>query len=128
MSSEGEVIYRFLDGNNNEASVTSFLCDMVGELDRYRPDWRKDYVLKLDNCASHKTLFTRQAIERLEIPTIFSAPASFLVAPVEGVFGAIKAINFNSVSEPEIEEFKDKGIKKLTNKQSIMSKISNYLN
>jgi transposase len=47
-------------------------------------------VLLLDECSSHKTATTRDVLRRLGYTTIFSAPASYLSAPVEMIFGAMK--------------------------------------
>ena len=70
---------------------------MAETLDRISPGWRNDYVLQLDNCASHKTMIVRTVIANLRIPTIFSVPASFIAAPVERVFTAIKMKDYQTI-------------------------------
>lgn len=54
VSSDGEIISRFLNGNNNEFSVAAFLIDVSRVRDRLCESWRSNYVLLLDNCASIK--------------------------------------------------------------------------
>ena len=81
----------------------------------------------LDNCPSHKTDLVRKMIRKLRIPTIYSAPASFLAIPVEGVFGAIKQKNFLNEPDPDIQTLRELEVRKLTNKQRLIYKISNYL-
>jgi len=95
VTSDGFSVHQFLDGNNNEVSVSSFIVGLVRELDRARPGWRKKSVLLLDNCASHKTAMTRRLLTKLKVPTLFSAPASYTVCPVERFFGAMKRLDFD---------------------------------
>lgn len=52
----------------------------------------------------------------LDIPFTFTAPASFLVAPVEGVFASIKGVNFEDRPEPILPAFRNSRITKLTHK------------
>ncbi len=48
----------------------------------------------MDNCPSHKTQDTLYLLSVLKIPTIFTAPASYLAVPIEGLFAAIKQKDF----------------------------------
>ena len=127
VTSDGEIFFQFLDGNNNAQSVALFLRRLAEQLDFHLPHWRDDHVLLLDNCPSHKTAMVREVLQKLQVPTIYSAPASFLAIPVEGLFGAIKAKNFLNEPDPDVETLRSLGVKKLTNKQRLIIKISNYL-
>ena len=69
----------------------------------------------------------RRLLETLKIPTLFSAPASYTVCPVERFFGAIKRLDFER-QELLSEPFSDmRHLKRLSNKQQMLSKITNYL-
>ncbi len=84
-------------------------------------------MLLLDNFSSHKTQLVRDCISSLKIPTLFSAPASFLAIPVEGVFCNIKALDFSDLPDPEPQVFGGKLIKKYTHKQKMILKVSTHL-
>ena len=126
-TSNGEIFFQFLDGNNNQESMAEFLVLLSEQLDYHIADWRDTHVLLLDNCPSHKTAAVKEVLHKLQVPTIYSAPASFLAIPVEGLFGAIKGKNFLNEADPDAETLRALGVKKLTNKQRLILKISNYL-
>ena len=81
----------------------------------------------LDNCPIHKTALAVDILNRLNIPTIFSAPASYKAIPVEELFGAIKLKDFNKIRDLMPAEVGQPHFKKLTNKQAMMVKVSDYL-
>jgi len=114
MTSCGEIMFQFMTGNNNDASVQAFLIKLAQHLDHHKPDWRSNHVLLLDNCPSHKTKATLEVLDRLQIPTVFSAPASYIVIPVEQLFASIKALDLNMREEPDPSEFGDGNIRKFT--------------
>ena len=101
ITSEGSIFFQFLDGNNNECSVSAFFVALADHLDHHFSDWRDTHMLLLDNCPSHKTSLTMNTLERLNMPVLFSAPASFKAIPVEGMFGAIKGIDFSKIADPD---------------------------
>lgn len=102
ISSEGDIWFQFLKGNNNEGSVSAFLLQLSRMLDEAKPQWRSSHILLLDNCPSHKTSNVTKLLNTLKVPTLFSAPASFLVAPVERFFGALKSVDYEQMSVPDI--------------------------
>ena len=73
-------------------------------------------MLLMDNMSSHKTQKTLNMIEQLQLPVRFTAPASFLAVPVEGVFRCLKLEYFRLQNLPD--EIQVKGIErgKLTKK------------
>jgi hypothetical protein len=48
--------------------------------------------------------------------TLYTAPASYLVCPVEEVFSLIKKLNTDNISTPNLEEANKRNITTLTNK------------
>lgn len=84
-------------------------------------------MLLLDNCSTHKTATVTALIERLKIPTMFTAPASYLAAPVENFFGALKGVDFMKWPDPNPEDLHAPNIQKFTHSHNIMLKISNYI-
>lgn len=85
------MFFQYLDGNNNESSVSAFFFALANELNRLDPNWQESHVLVLDNCSSHKTSVTRQVLHHLGFRVLFSAPASYLVMPVEKYFAKMKS-------------------------------------
>ena len=127
LCSTGEVFFQFLDGNNNQVSVQAFIVGLEEFLTRHNSKWRDSHVLLLDNCASHKTPATLRLLQSLGFPVIFSAPASFLAVPIEGLFAALKATDFNKIADPDPAMLKVKKISKLTKKQNLIIKVAEYL-
>ena len=74
------------------------------ELSQDKPDWKNSHVLMMDNCSIHKTLFMRKLMETAGFTVLFTAPGSYLVSPVEGVFALIKQMNFSEIKTPIFPE------------------------
>ena len=116
VSSDGILFFQFMNGINDQTSVQLFLLDLATYLDKERPNWRQSHLLLMDNMSSHKTQKTLNMIEQLQLPVRFTAPASFLAVPVEGVFRCLKLEYFRLQNLPD--EIQVKGIErgKLTKK------------
>jgi hypothetical protein len=78
---------------------------MVEQLDQAFPNWRSQYIFLIDNCAAHTSRATILVMEHLCIPVFFSAPASYLAIPVEGVFGALKAKELDKQLSTDEKDF-----------------------
>ena len=55
-------------------------------------------MVLLDNCASQKTPLTRMILKHLGIDVIIIPHTSFLSAPVEKIFGALKRRDHSKIS------------------------------
>lgn len=77
------------------------MLGLIDYLDRRDQNWRNRYLLLLDNMSSHKTEETVNLLNYYRVPVRYSAPASFLAIPVEGVFRAIKSCDFRKMVLPE---------------------------
>lgn len=88
--SDGDRVFQFTTGTNNQVTFCSFLFDLVGHLDRHRPNWRRDHCLCLDNMSGHRTDLSLAVFRHLKVPVAFTAPASMTAMPVERVFGLLK--------------------------------------
>jgi transposase len=97
------------------------------ELDRDHPDWRETHILMLDNCSSHKTQLMRKIMSSTGFRVLFTAPASYLVPPVEGIFAIIKTQKLDDITTPALLIVKRSGVTKLTNKQRVQIKIADYI-
>jgi hypothetical protein len=86
VTNQGDIFFQFVKGYSNEASVAAFFVELSKALDHSKPNWRSNHLLLLDNCSTHKTDTVTRLISRLSIPTMYSAPASYLVAPIERLF------------------------------------------
>lgn len=116
--------FQFLDGSNNEASVSSFLILLSRELDKDDESWRSSHVLVLDNCACHKTQLVRDVLKKAGFPTLFTAPASYLAYPVEQIFSLIKKIKLDDATTPIVPDARSRNITRLTNKKRVQLKIA----
>ena len=110
----GDIFFQFVKGNNNETSVAAFILDMVESLSDSRPKVRADHLLLLDNSSTHKTNLVKSTLNLLNVPTMFTAPASYLAAPVECLFGAMKRVDFEKVEEPDPSRLHQYRIRRLT--------------
>jgi hypothetical protein len=102
VTNQGDIFFQFVKGYSNEASVAAFFIELSKALDHLKPNWRSNHLLLLDNCSTHKTDTVTRLISRLSIPTMYSAPASYLVAPIERLFGALKCCNFEQQETPNM--------------------------
>ena len=100
ITNEGDIFFQFVKGNSNEASVAAFILELSKFLDAIKPEWRSNHLLLLDNSSTHKTDLVLQLINTLSIPAMFSAPASYLVVPIERLFASLKSINFDNKETP----------------------------
>ncbi len=69
---------------------------LVNTLDIERPTWRNNHILMHDNCPGFVAEDSKKVLSHLNVPCILTSPASFLALPVEGIFAALKAKNFNN--------------------------------
>ena len=126
-TSDNRIYFQFLEGPNNEVSVSSFFISLSNELDNDYPMWRENHLLLMGNCPSHKTELVRDVLASEGFRVMFSAPASYLSLPVESIFGLIKKCDLDEVRTPTLPAIKERRICKLTNKQRAMIKISKYI-
>jgi hypothetical protein len=89
-TSDGRSYFQYLDGNNNELSVSSYFISLAEELDRDYPNWREDHLLLLDNCTSHTTELVMKVMGAAGYNVMFSSPASYLVLPIESILALLK--------------------------------------
>ena len=89
-SEDGMIFYSFLSGNNNQWSLILFFLELAASLDVVNPSWRDEYILLMDNCRSHVSKVTAAVLRHLEVPVLYTAPASYEAVPAEAIFGAIK--------------------------------------
>ncbi len=93
----GTVYFKYLGGTSNEVSVAFFLQELSRQLDLDKPDWKKTHVMVLDKCASHKTPLVRTLMMKLDYSVVFTAPAFYLVSPVEEIFALLKKASIANI-------------------------------
>ena len=64
------------------------------------PDWKENSIVLLDGAKYHTSEYSRETLQKLQIPTMFSAPYSYSSAPIEHLFGNFKIGEFQPYSEP----------------------------
>ena len=77
-----------------------YLTALAQQLDKERPDWRKDTVIQLDGAPYHKKAETREHAKDLGMSMIFSAPQSYDTAPAELFFSNLKRHHLNPDGKP----------------------------
>ena len=104
-----------------------YVAELIAHLDRVRPNWRKTHIILLDNMRSHKTQITKRLFEALEVPYMFTAPASFMATPVESVFKYLKLTDFREMRL--LQHVRVRGVKhdQLTPNQYLLAQVSDYL-
>ena len=105
----------------------AFILELANTLDNLKPNWRSNHILLLDNSSTHKTDTMMKLFSSLSIPTLFSAPASYLVAPVERLFGSLKNCNFEMRETPTMLAESMPAARKFTHQQIILAKISQFM-
>lgn len=70
--------------------MSAYFISLARVLDQYKPKWRDNHVLVLDNCSSQKTILTKTILKNLGFSVLLTAPASFKAMPIELAFAAIK--------------------------------------
>ena len=71
-------------------------------MEKRDPDWRRDRLLILDNCAIHKTPKVLDYLKKWSIPYKFTAPAAFKANPIEMVFAHYKR-KFAAIMQERVE-------------------------
>ena len=72
-----------------------FFRYLIRHLDRESPNWRIETVFLLDGARYHTSEEMREYFNKMEITVIYSGPYSYSAAPIELLFGALKAGNLN---------------------------------
>ena len=72
-----------------------YLNFLAKNLDVERPGWRENTVILLDGALYHQSEDTLAHMSKLRLPVMFFGPASYNVAPVELMFGLLKAVHLN---------------------------------
>ena len=128
VSDDGLRLFEFIDGSHNSWTFLAFMVKMVYHLDEHVRDWRHRYVVVLDNCAAHTSAISTRVLAHLQVPLLFTAPASYAALPVEGIFAMLKAVDLDDIADPSAEMLASFGVKRATSKSLIMFKVAVYLN
>ena len=95
VDTNGSVYYSFTQVNTDSDVFKLFLSHLVQRLDTEDQNWRSDTVVLFDNASYHTSSETNDALAKLNIPTMFSAPYSFETAPCELFFAHMKMRDLN---------------------------------
>ena len=63
-------------------------------MDNKDRNWREQYVLMIDNATTHSTKLAQATLARFAVPTLYTAPGSYLCSPIERLFRFIKMTDF----------------------------------
>lgn len=100
VDTEGDVYLSFTQVNTNADVMQLYLTQLVIELERDRPYFRKDTVLLLDGASYHKQTQIQDHLRRLGVEVIYTGPHSYSTAPCELFFAALKSGDLNPLDLP----------------------------
>ena len=89
-NNHGHAYYAISDTNTTSETFSLFMLYLAETLDSEEPGWRKTSIILLDNASYHKSAYTLALLEKLELPTMYSGPYSFDIAPCELFFSRLK--------------------------------------
>ena len=72
-----------------------YLTQLVIELEKDRPDFRKNTVLLLDGASYHKGSQIQDHLRMLNVQVIYTGPHSYDASPCELFFAALKSGELN---------------------------------
>ena len=104
-----------------------YVAELIAHLDRVRPNWRETHIFLLDNMSSHKTQRTKRLFEALEVPYMFTAPASFMATPVESLFKYLKLTDLRKMRLRQHVRVQGVTHDQLTRNQYLLAQVSDYL-
>ena len=91
----GNIYVSLTQSNSNSQIMECFFRQLVLKLNKDRIDWRDNSIVLMDNASYHKTSNSLQLYESLRMPTMFTAPHSYDVAPAELFFAHFKSVDLN---------------------------------
>ena len=97
---KGNVWYALSTQNTNSSTFSVFMKHLAGTLDADRPGWRDTSVLLIDNASYHRSAKTLEALEKLELPIMYTGPYSFSIAACELFFANLKRGDLNPTELP----------------------------
>ena len=90
VDTRGEVFISLSQTNTNSMTFKLFFKEFSELLDQYRPRWRDNHVIMIDNAPYHCSKETLEYLEELRVPLMFLGPYSYDVAPCELFFAKFK--------------------------------------
>jgi len=95
LDTKGRVYLSLVQANSDSKVMEVYFHALVKKLTEERPNWRKDTVVLLDNARYHSCRNTRDILEKLAVPAIFTGPHSYNAAACELYFAAFKKEDIN---------------------------------
>jgi hypothetical protein len=100
IDTDGHVWFALSHANTDSNMMALFFWHLAKALDRESPGWQDQTVFLLDNASYHSSAETRAATQALGLKLIFSGPYSYSAAPIELLFGGLKAGELNPENLP----------------------------
>ena len=95
VDSEGDAYVSYTQVNTDVNVMRLYLTQLALELERDRPNFRKETILLLDGASYHKTQEIQDHLRRLGLQVIYTGPHSYDAAPCELFFAGIKKGDLN---------------------------------
>ena len=91
----GQVYFAISQSIVDSSVFSAFLIRLVAVLDAEDPAWRESTVIVLDNATYHSSDETKEVLQALFIPTLFTGPYGYDGSPCEKLFAQFKYGDFN---------------------------------
>jgi hypothetical protein len=93
--SAGDVFVALTQVNTDASIMHLYLHHLAQTLDVERPNWRNDTVVLLDGARYHTCQPTKDIMQSLRMPVMFTGPQSYDAAPCELFFASLKNGDLN---------------------------------
>ena len=91
----GDVYLSLMQSNTNTDTFCNYLSHLIEQLDRDRPNWRKNTIIQMDGASWHKTDQVKSLLRKQQVPILISSPYSFDSSVAELFFNMFKRNEIN---------------------------------
>ena len=95
VDTEGDAYVSLTQVNTDTNVMRLYLTQLAIELERDRPNFRKETILLLDGASYHKNKEIQDHLRRLGLQVIYTGPHSYDASPCELFFAALKSGDLN---------------------------------
>lgn len=100
VDNQGRIYASMLQANSDNETFGLFLRKLVQTLDYEEKKWRSNTVLVWDGAGYHTSPSTKNFLRDQQVPTVTLGPYSYLTAPCELLFQALKMKKLNLEAAP----------------------------
>ena len=95
LDNHGRIYASLLQANSNQETMALFMRQLVQTLDCEDKNWRQNTVLVWDGAGYHTCQHMKTFLREQQVPMMTLGPYSYLMAPAELLFAALKMKKLN---------------------------------